>query len=54
MSEKEATVFIIDVGKSMGKRRNGRSLSDLDWSSKWLWDRVTNIVSNSRVAVYAV
>lgn len=48
MAEKEATVFILDLGASMAKAHNGRSESDLDWSMRYVWDKVTDIVSANR------
>lgn len=44
MAEKEATVYIVDVGKSMGERRQGRSMTDLDWAMRYVWDRITATV----------
>jgi ATP-dependent DNA helicase 2 subunit 2 len=48
MADKEATVFIIDVGSSMGNCNNGRIESDLDWSMRYVWDKLTTIVAASR------
>ncbi|KAL1873454.1 hypothetical protein VTK73DRAFT_952 [Phialemonium thermophilum] len=48
MADKEATVYIIDLGKSMGKANNGRSESDLDWSMRYVWDRISTTVAASR------
>ncbi|KAJ6785724.1 hypothetical protein PWT90_07098 [Aphanocladium album] len=48
MAEKEATVFILDLGASMGKAHSGRSESDLDWSMRYVWDKITDIVSANR------
>jgi ATP-dependent DNA helicase 2 subunit 2 len=47
MAEKEATVYIVDVGKSMGERRHGRSVTDLEWAMQYVWDRITTTVCNS-------
>jgi ATP-dependent DNA helicase 2 subunit 2 len=47
MADKEATVYIIDLGKSMGKRHHGREDSDLDLATKYIWDRITTTVSAS-------
>ena len=44
MADKEATVFVIDVGKSMGTKHNGRDESDLDWSLRYIWDKITSTV----------
>ncbi|KAM3526217.1 hypothetical protein NHJ13051_003575 [Beauveria bassiana] len=48
MADKEATVFILDLGASMGKSHSGRSESDLDWSMRYVWDKITDIVSANR------
>ncbi|KAH6897257.1 SPOC like C-terminal domain-containing protein [Thelonectria olida] len=48
MAEKEATVFILDLGSSMAQAHNGREESDLDWSMRYVWDKITDIVSASR------
>lgn len=44
MADKEATVYIVDVGRSMGECRNGRSVTDLDWAMQYVWDRITTTV----------
>ncbi|RDW57523.1 ATP-dependent DNA helicase 2 subunit KU80 [Aspergillus mulundensis] len=48
MADKEATVYIVDVGKSMGQRRNGRDITDLEWAMKYIWDCITNTVATGR------
>lgn len=48
MAEKEATVYIIDVGKSMGRKHGGREQSDLDWALTYIWDKVTGIMALDR------
>ncbi|BCR85370.1 ATP-dependent DNA helicase 2 subunit KU80 [Aspergillus chevalieri] len=48
MAEKEATVYIVDVGQSMGERRQGRSVTDLQWSMRYVWDRITATVATGR------
>lgn len=48
MAEKEATVFILDLGPSMALSHNGRDESDLDWSMRYVWDKITDIVAASR------
>ncbi|KAH8176434.1 ku70/Ku80 beta-barrel domain-containing protein [Sarocladium implicatum] len=48
MADKEATVFIIDLGSSMAQSHSGRSQSDLDWSMRYVWDKITDIVAASR------
>ncbi|PWY91052.1 ATP-dependent DNA helicase II subunit 2 [Aspergillus heteromorphus CBS 117.55] len=48
MAEKEATVYIVDCGRSMGERRNGRSVTDLEWAMQYVWDRITGTVATGR------
>ncbi|KAJ9602107.1 ATP-dependent DNA helicase yku80 [Cladophialophora chaetospira] len=48
MADKEVTIFIVDVARSMGKQHNGRKQSDLDWSLQWVYDSITNIVFTGR------
>lgn len=48
MADKEATVFILDLGSSMGEAHSGRSESTLDWSMRYVWDKITDIVSANR------
>lgn len=44
MADKEATVYIVDVGLSMGRKHNGRKQSDLDWAMEYVWDKITSTV----------
>lgn len=44
MAEKEATVYIVDVGRSMGERNGGRPVTDLEWAMRYVWDRITATV----------
>ncbi|KAI9679822.1 MAG: ATP-dependent DNA helicase II subunit 2 [Caeruleum heppii] len=48
MADKEATVFIVDVGKSMGEKHHGRERSDLDWAMEYVWDKITSTVATGR------
>lgn len=48
MADKEATIFILDLGSSMDQSHNGRSESDLDWSMRFMWDKITDVVSANR------
>ena len=48
MADKEATVFILDLGSSMSQTHDGRSESDLDWSMRYVWDKITDIVASNR------
>lgn len=44
MAEKEATVYIVDVGKSMGVSHHGRAVTDLEWAMQYVWDKITTTV----------
>lgn len=46
MADKEATIYVIDVGKSMKNIHNGRDVSDLDWAMTYVWDKITTTVIN--------
>ncbi|KAI2642645.1 Ku70/Ku80 N-terminal alpha/beta domain-containing protein [Xylaria nigripes] len=48
MADKEATVYILDLGSSMAGCHNGRTETDLDWSMRYVWDKVSNTVAASR------
>lgn len=48
MAGKEATVFIVDLGRSMGEKRHGRDQSDLDWALEYVWDKITTTVATGR------
>lgn len=52
MAEKEATVYIVDVGKSMKQHNNGRDISDLDWAMRYVWDKITTTVSITQPLFY--
>jgi ATP-dependent DNA helicase 2 subunit 2 len=48
MADKEATVYIVDLGSTMGKRGSGRDISNLDFTMKYVWDRISTTVAASR------
>jgi ATP-dependent DNA helicase 2 subunit 2 len=48
MADKEATVYIIDLGKSMGKKRHGREETDLDLAVRYVWERISNTTFTGR------
>jgi len=48
MAEKQASVYIVDVGSSMGLKRNGRDETDLEFAMKWVWDKITSTVMTER------
>ncbi|KAI1074338.1 ATP-dependent DNA helicase II subunit 2 [Whalleya microplaca] len=48
MADKEATVYILDLGSSMADCHNGRTESDLDWSMRYVWDKTSTTVAANR------
>jgi len=48
MASKEATVYIVDVGASMGKQNHDRYVTDLDWALEYIWDKITTTVATDR------
>ncbi|KAJ5878859.1 hypothetical protein N7455_002324 [Penicillium solitum] len=48
MAEKEATVYIVDMGRSMGEHHHGRPMTDLEWTMQYVWDRITATVATGR------
>ena len=48
MADKEATVYILDLGRSMGKCNSRRTESDLDWSMRYVWDKLGATVAAGR------
>ncbi|KAF2172563.1 hypothetical protein M409DRAFT_50238 [Zasmidium cellare ATCC 36951] len=48
MASKEATVYIVDVGRTMGERKQGRTQTNLDWALEYVWDKITSTVANGR------
>ncbi|TAQ85878.1 hypothetical protein B7494_g5778 [Chlorociboria aeruginascens] len=48
MAEKEASIYIIDQGASTGDCHNGRVESDLDYSLKYVWDKITAMMAAGR------
>lgn len=45
MAGKEATVYILDLGRTMSEKRHGRDQCDLDWALEYVWDKITTTVS---------
>jgi len=45
MAGKEATIYILDLGASLSKKRHGRQQSDLEWALEYVWDKITTTVS---------
>lgn len=48
MADKEATVYIVDCGRSMGETSHGRSQSNLDWALEYVWDKITTTIASGR------
>lgn len=48
MTDKQASVYIVDVGHSMGEKHNGRDETDLEFAMKWVWDKITSTVMTER------
>ncbi|KAK4507775.1 hypothetical protein PRZ48_001510 [Zasmidium cellare] len=48
MAGKEATVYIVDVGRTMGERKYGRTQTNLDWALEYVWDKITTTVATGR------
>ncbi|KAB5570224.1 SPOC like C-terminal domain-containing protein [Coniochaeta sp. 2T2.1] len=48
MADKEATVYVIDLGHSMGEKSQGRKESNLDFGMRYVWDKISTTVAASR------
>jgi ATP-dependent DNA helicase 2 subunit 2 len=48
MADKQATVYIIDLGRSMGQKHNGRDESDLDYGMRYVWNKITSTLLANR------
>lgn len=48
MADKEATVYIVDIGKSMSKKSNGREETNFEYAMRYFWDRITTTVATGR------
>ena len=53
MAEKEATVYIVDIGKSMSNTSNGRSETDFEYAMRYVWDKITTTVATGRKTLLA-
>lgn len=53
MANKEATVYIVDVGSSMGERSSGRQETNLDFALEYVWDKITTTVATGRKTAMA-
>ncbi|CAK7263862.1 ATP-dependent DNA helicase yku80 [Sporothrix epigloea] len=48
MADKEVTVYIVDLGATMGETHGGRDESGLDWAMRYVWDKISTTVASSR------
>lgn len=48
MADKEATVYIVDLGESMADCHSGRTESDLDWCMRYVWDKISTTLAANR------
>lgn len=48
MADKEAFVYIVDVGSTTSNCNNGRTESDLDFSMRYVWDKIATTAQASR------
>lgn len=48
MAGKEATIYIVDLGVTMGECHNGRMESDLDYGMRYIWGKITKTMSANR------
>lgn len=53
MASKEATVYIVDVGSSMGECKSGRQETNLDFALEYVWDKITTTVATGRKTAMA-
>ncbi|KAK5683781.1 ATP-dependent DNA helicase yku80 [Elasticomyces elasticus] len=53
MASKEATVYIVDCGSTMGEREYGRTQTNLDWAMEYVWDRITATIATGRKTAMA-
>lgn len=44
MAEKQASVYVVDLGRSMGQQHNDRSETDLEYAMQYVWDKITSTV----------
>ncbi|KAI9672756.1 MAG: ATP-dependent DNA helicase II subunit 2 [Alyxoria varia] len=54
MADKEATIYVVDVGKSMGLKRNGRDETDFDFAMQYVWDKIATTVRQSKRAALRI
>jgi ATP-dependent DNA helicase 2 subunit 2 len=42
---KQATVYIVDLGSTMGECNSGRVETDLDFGMKYIWDKIATTMA---------
>jgi ATP-dependent DNA helicase 2 subunit 2 len=53
MTDKEAIIFVIDVGPTMAITSNGRSRSNLDWAMRYVWSKLGDMAASGRKTLCA-
>lgn len=53
MADKEATIYIVDLGQSMGETHNERNETDLEYAMRYVWDKITTTVATERKTAMA-
>lgn len=51
MANKEAVVFCVDLGSTMGKRRHWRKESDLDYGLKYVYGKMGDAMGTNRAGL---
>lgn len=53
MAGKEATVYIVDCGRTMAETNHGRKQSNLHWALEYVYDKITTTVAGGRKTTLA-
>ena len=54
-NRKEASIYIVDVGSTMGECHNGRTESDLEFGMRYIWDKIaTTLAANKTTSKVGV
>src|SRR4051794_6578658 len=48
MADKQATIYIVDLGVTTSECHNGRIESDLDYGMRYVWAKVTKTMAANR------
>ncbi|CZT02065.1 related to ATP-dependent DNA helicase II, 80 kDa subunit (KU autoantigen protein P86) [Rhynchosporium agropyri] len=48
---KEATIYVLDLGSTIGDCHNGRTISDLDYGMEYVWDKIATVMSANRATL---